>query len=424
VKASRRDACDRETAPWSRRGSGSETIPEQRETPEDNATRQAGQPAVTVRLSAPPPSTNALYLYARGKRVRAPAYRRWAERAAWEMVAQAGRRRVTGAWTAHVVLPKTIRGDLDNRLKGLVDAVVRAGITADDRFLTGLTVEKTGTDSAVTITVRGGVMSGNPTLSNSLTDLAIRIKAEHEAAALAMRRGVEHAMAAGNLLIEAKAQLKHGQWLPWLEVHCAMSERTAQLYMRLAQRRPELEASNPQGLADLTLEGASRLLSKPAENDAAEQDTERDIFAEPFTDFDFEDHPQFPFWLQYKLARAVGLPKHVQVALSAMDDYDLPVLSMCTTEDIAEAMKLIAPYIKEEKFVAISTVSISPLIAFVDLKIASQRIFVALWHEVVEERKKFTAEQLYQRAEDCSEKFCAAVEHRLAERAEAVEAAP
>jgi hypothetical protein len=43
--------------------------------------------------------------------------------------------------------------------------------------------------------------------SNSLTDLAARIMAEHEATAVALQRSVKHAMAAGDLLLEAKAQL-------------------------------------------------------------------------------------------------------------------------------------------------------------------------------------------------------------------------
>jgi hypothetical protein len=51
------------------------------------------------------------------------------------------------------------------------------------------------------------------TLSNSLADLAARINAKHEAAGGALKRGLQHAIAAGELLLEAKAQLKHGQWL-------------------------------------------------------------------------------------------------------------------------------------------------------------------------------------------------------------------
>jgi hypothetical protein len=51
-------------------------------------------------------------------------------------------------------------------------------------------------------------MAQTPNLSNSLTDLAARIRAEHEATAASLKRGAEDAMAAGKLLIDAKAQLK------------------------------------------------------------------------------------------------------------------------------------------------------------------------------------------------------------------------
>jgi hypothetical protein len=96
--------------------------------------------------------------------------------------------------------------------------------------------------------------------SNSLVGLTARIRAEHEATAIAMKRSAEHAMAAGDLLIEAKAQLKHGQWLPWLAEHCAMSERTAQLYMRTAKNRAAIEEQIRNGVADLTLNEAAALL--------------------------------------------------------------------------------------------------------------------------------------------------------------------
>jgi DNA-directed RNA polymerase subunit L len=50
----------------------------------------------------------------------------------------------------------------------------------------------------------------------SLDELAVRIRAEHEATVAAIKNGVEHAIVAGKLLLEAKAQLKHGRWSPWL----------------------------------------------------------------------------------------------------------------------------------------------------------------------------------------------------------------
>jgi hypothetical protein len=98
------------------------------------------------------------------------------------------------------------------------------------------------------------------TRSNSLVDLAARIRAEHAAVAEAFKDSLKHAIAAGELLVEAKDKLQHGQWLPWLREHCTISERTAQLYMRAAKHRDELEA-NTQSVADLTLSEAAALLA-------------------------------------------------------------------------------------------------------------------------------------------------------------------
>lgn len=94
--------------------------------------------------------------------------------------------------------------------------------------------------------------------SNSLVDLAARINVEHEAAGRALKRSLQHAVAAGDLLIEAKAQLKHGQWLPWLSEHCQIPERTARLYMRLAKNKTEIG-----NVADLTVRAAVALLASP-----------------------------------------------------------------------------------------------------------------------------------------------------------------
>jgi hypothetical protein len=96
--------------------------------------------------------------------------------------------------------------------------------------------------------------------SNSLADLAARIKVEHTAVSDSLKASVRHGIAAGELLIEAKAQLKHGQWLPWLRDHVEISERTAQLYMRLAKNRTEIEAKSATAIADFTLNEAAALL--------------------------------------------------------------------------------------------------------------------------------------------------------------------
>jgi hypothetical protein len=89
--------------------------------------------------------------------------------------------------------------------------------------------------------------------SNYLVDIAARIKAEHEAVTGHLRQSLKRAMAAGNLLNEARSLVPHGQWLPWLKDHCSLSERVAQQYMKLARNRELIEKRNTNPDSDLTI---------------------------------------------------------------------------------------------------------------------------------------------------------------------------
>jgi DUF3102 family protein len=102
--------------------------------------------------------------------------------------------------------------------------------------------------------------------SNSLADLAARIRREHTSVGTALKNCLRHALAAGDLLIEAKARFTHGQWLPWLADHCNISERMAQRYMRLARNRVEIEAKSDI-VSDLSIGGALALLTLPRETE-------------------------------------------------------------------------------------------------------------------------------------------------------------
>lgn len=72
-------------------------------------------------------------------------------------------------------------------------------------------------------------------LSNRLAVLAADIKATHKAIKASAEQMAEQAIAAGNLLIEAKAAVRHGEWRSWLDINVGMSERSAQRYMQLAR---------------------------------------------------------------------------------------------------------------------------------------------------------------------------------------------
>ena len=68
----------------------------------------------------------------------------------------------------------------------------------------------------------------------SLPDLAETANREHALCVAAFGPAVEHAIRAGEVLSAAKAQLAHGEWLPWLAENFDGSERAAQVYMKVA----------------------------------------------------------------------------------------------------------------------------------------------------------------------------------------------
>ena len=113
--------------------------------------------------------------------------------------------------------------------------------------------------------VSNGLLAGGATLAMTARNLATEINEEHFAAHRAASSVVEHVLRCGALLIEAKAQGQHGGWLSWLAEHCpSISTRTAQAYMRLARRWPELEA-NAQRVALLPLRDVLKVLAGPRE---------------------------------------------------------------------------------------------------------------------------------------------------------------
>ena len=104
---------------------------------------------------------------------------------------------------------------------------------------------------------------GEPIPVASLVELAAAINAEHAAAERTARKAIEHAKAAGEKLLLAKAQVEHGQWLPWLSAHCPeLADRTARAYMQLARYWGTLETKTAT-VANLTINEALKLLNAP-----------------------------------------------------------------------------------------------------------------------------------------------------------------
>jgi hypothetical protein len=99
---------------------------------------------------------------------------------------------------------------------------------------------------------------------NRLTDLAERIHSADQKMAAASREASELAPEAGRLLIEAKAECRHGQWLPFLE-RAGMAERQAQRLMTLARSGLKTDTVSDLGIRGALEMAAKRKLPKPGE---------------------------------------------------------------------------------------------------------------------------------------------------------------
>lgn len=95
-----------------------------------------------------------------------------------------------------------------------------------------------------------------------LDQLATRIKAEHRHAVQTVRKSLEHARTAGELLSQAREEIKDSpyRWGKWVEQECGIQERTASNYLRLFRRWSEVEQAGD--VSALTVRAALALLRK------------------------------------------------------------------------------------------------------------------------------------------------------------------
>ena len=112
---------------------------------------------------------------------------------------------------------------------------------------------------------------------DDLDVLAKAIREHLQASANAAQNYLEHTLDVGDALIRAKAQVKHGEWLPWLKL-CDLSEDNAERYMKLARHRAEL---NSAGVRNLSLSAALKVIAKKKPVDGPKAKKSR-----PLTHFD------------------------------------------------------------------------------------------------------------------------------------------
>jgi hypothetical protein len=133
-----------------------------------------------------------------------------------------------------------------------------------------------------------------------LDELAAELAAEHQRCEGAYRQALEHALRCGDLLIEAKAQLAHGEWRGWVAANFPGSDRTARAYMQLARNRHQLER---RPVANSGIRAALRELAAPRKEPrptVEETLTAAGPFEGAMDELDAAPEPEPPSWAGYR----------------------------------------------------------------------------------------------------------------------------
>jgi hypothetical protein len=92
-------------------------------------------------------------------------------------------------------------------------------------------------------------------------DLVREINAEHGHVETYKHNTIQHAIRCGQLLLEMKQRVGHGNWLAWVQEHFEASERTARNYMEVAKSAAVADLQD-----DTTMRSALRTLASRSQS--------------------------------------------------------------------------------------------------------------------------------------------------------------
>jgi hypothetical protein len=104
-----------------------------------------------------------------------------------------------------------------------------------------------------------------------LTELAERIRAEHNAAVQGTNDVLGHVLAAGRALIIAQESVPKGQWADWVKCSCEVSYRTARRYIQLTRAYEASGHRVANDLAGLSLRGLMRAFTPSKDLDKSRE---------------------------------------------------------------------------------------------------------------------------------------------------------
>lgn len=87
------------------------------------------------------PSVNQMYP-GKGRRYKSGLYRNWISTAGWHIRASRPPPLRMVPFSVRILVPEQMRGDPDNRIKAILDLLVRNGVTPDDKYVHKVSVER------------------------------------------------------------------------------------------------------------------------------------------------------------------------------------------------------------------------------------------------------------------------------------------
>jgi hypothetical protein len=109
----------------------------------------------------------------------------------------------------------------------------------------------------------GGIGSRASELVRTDDELAREINTEHGQVERHKHSTIRHAIRCGELLLEMKQRVGHGNWLAWVDEHFQASERTARNYMEIAKSAAVADLDE-----DTTMRSALRALTSRSQSRA------------------------------------------------------------------------------------------------------------------------------------------------------------
>jgi hypothetical protein len=96
------------------------------------------------------------------------------------------------------------------------------------------TLENAITEAHYSISDR--LQEADPLVTSTLlpTNIAAEINQQHDLASFHANTAISHAKRAGELLLQVKKSLRHGEFLPWVEANVTVTVRQAQRYINAA----------------------------------------------------------------------------------------------------------------------------------------------------------------------------------------------